>query len=93
MPINKQTLNIPFAQGLDTKNDPWQIQPGNFLLLENALFQRGNALKKRTAYAPLPSLPSGAEATTLTTYKNNLTAIGVSLFAFSDESDLSALHF
>lgn len=87
MPVNKQTLNIPFAQGLDTKNDPWQIQPGNFLLLENALFQRGNALKKRTAYAPLPSLPSGAEATTLTTYKNNLTAIGVSLFAFSDESD------
>ena len=44
MPIQRQTLNIPFAQGLDTKNDPWQIQPGNFLVLENALFQKGNAV-------------------------------------------------
>lgn len=87
MPVQRQTLNIPFAQGLDTKNDPWQINPGNFLVLENALFQRGNALRKRTGFEPLTSLPSGANATTLTTYKNNLTAIGESLYAFSDASD------
>lgn len=87
MPVQRQTLNIPFAQGLDTKNDPWQIQPGNFLSLENALFQRGNALRKRTGFESLTSLPSGSEATTLTTYKNNLTAIGESLYAFSDPSD------
>jgi len=48
MPVQKQTLSRPFALGLDTKNDPWQINPGNFLLLENAIFQRGNALKKRS---------------------------------------------
>ena len=86
MPIQRQTLNIPFAQGLDTKNDPWQIQPGNFLVLENALFQKGNALKKRAGFTSLPSLPSIALATTLTTYKNNLTAIGQALYAFSGES-------
>lgn len=87
MPVQRQTLNIPFAQGLDTKNDPWQIQPGNFLTLENALFQRGNALRKRAGFEALTSLPSVANATTLTTYKNNLTALGESLYAFSDASD------
>jgi len=87
MPVQKQTLNIPFAKGLDTKNDPWQIDPGNFLTLENALFQRGNALRKRTGFTSITSLPVGASATTLTTYKNNLTAIGINLYAFADESD------
>lgn len=87
MPVQRQTLNIPFAQGLDTKNDPWQIQPGNFLLLENALFQKGNALKKRNGFSSLPDLPTNANGTTLTTYKNNLTAIGSNLYAYSDASD------
>jgi hypothetical protein len=87
MPVQKQTLNIPFAQGLDTKNDPWQINPGNFLLLENALFQKGNALKKRNGFSSLVSVPSDANATTLTTYKNNLTAIGDNLYAYSEASN------
>lgn len=86
MPVQKQTLNIPFALGLDTKNDPWQINPGNFLSLENSIFQKGNALKKRNGFKSLTSLPSVANATTLTTYKNNLTAIGDSLYAYSEAS-------
>jgi hypothetical protein len=87
MPVQKQTLNIPFALGLDTKNDPWQIAPGNFLALENALFQRGNALKKRNGFETLVNLPSGSEATTLTTFKSNLTAIGNNLYSLSDASN------
>ena len=86
MPVNKQTLNIPFAMGLDTKNDPWQINPGNFISLENAIFQKGNALKKRNGFSALAPVPAGANATTLTTYKNNLTAIGNALYAYSGES-------
>lgn len=86
MPVQKQTMNIPFAKGVDTKNDPWQIDPGNFILLENALFQKGNALKKRNGFESLTSLPSNADATTLTTYKNNLTAIGNNLYAYSEAS-------
>jgi len=87
MPLNKQTLNIPFALGLDTKSDPWQLSPGNFLVLENTVFVKGKSLQKRNGFDTLVNLPEGSEATTLTTYKSNLTAIGNSLFALSDASD------
>jgi hypothetical protein len=87
MPLNKQTLNIPFALGLDTKTDPWQLSPGNFLVLENTVFFKGKSLQKRNGFGTLANLPEGSEATTLTTYKSNLTAIGNNLFALSDASD------
>lgn len=83
MPLNKQPLSINFAQGLDTKTDKFQVSPGKFLKLQNAVFNKGGQLTKRNGYAPLTVLPTGTNANYLTTFSGNLTAIGSSLNAYS----------
>lgn len=75
-----------FAQGLDTKTDPWQVKAGKFLSLVNSVFTKGNLLEKRNSFVPLTSLPEGANPSTLTTYKDNLIALGDDLFSFSQAS-------
>lgn len=78
----KQSIGISFAQGLDTKIDPKRIQIGKFLYLYNSVFNKGGLLQKRNGYAKLPSLPD-TSSTYLTTYRDNLTAIGTSIQAFN----------
>ena len=73
----KQAIDISFAKGLDTKTDPKRVQIGSFRELENAIFDRGGELKKRNGYGQLVSLPDDS-STYLTTFKDNLTAIGKS---------------
>lgn len=85
MPLQKQNLNINFAQGLDTKTDPNQVQPGKFLSLENTLFSKGGLLQKRNGNVELASLPDSTYKF-ITTFSNNLTAIGTSLAAYSGAS-------
>lgn len=80
--INKQNLPINFAQGLDTKTDPFQVTPGKFLTLVNSIFTKMGLLQKRNGNAQLPSLPDNS-ATYATTFNGNLTAIGNNLQAFS----------
>lgn len=80
--LNKQSLAINFSQGLDTKTDPFQVQPGKFLSLENSVFQKGGLLQKRNGYGPLASLPN-TTSTYLTTFNGNLTALGDSFQAYS----------
>lgn len=80
--LGKQTLNINFSQGLDTKTDPFQLQPGKFLSLKNSVFDKAGRLTKRNGYTPLPTL-AGTESTSLTTFNGDLTAIGSSLYALS----------
>lgn len=87
MALTKQNLSIPFSEGLDTKTDPWQVMPGKFLSLKNSVFTKGKQLRKRSAFVPITALPDGASATTLTTFNGNLTAIGTSLFAYSQASN------
>lgn len=82
MALNKASLPINFAQGLDTKTDPLQVQPGKFLSLENSVFTKGGLLQKRNGYGELTSLPDNT-STFLTTFNGNLTAIGTSLEAYS----------
>ena len=77
----KQSVDINFAQGLDTKTDPWRVPIGKFLSLINMVFTTGMRLTKRNGFGPLPALPS--PATFLTTFNGNLTAIGQSLQAYS----------
>lgn len=84
MALTKQNLSLPFGQGVDTKTDPWQVSPGKFQVMKNSVFTKGGLLGKRNAFAPLTPLPSGAEATTLTTFKGNLTAIGNKLYAYNN---------
>lgn len=85
MALQKQNLNIPFAQGLDTKTDPNQIPIGKFLSLRNAVFTKGKRLQKRNGYQFLPSLVDTSN-TALTTYKDNLIALGNSLNELSVNS-------
>jgi hypothetical protein len=77
----KQSVDISFAKGLDTKTDPWRVPIGNFLSLENMIFTTGMRLTKRNGYGTLTELPE--LATYLTTFNENLTAIGTSLQAYS----------
>lgn len=83
--IQKQSLNINFIKGLNTKDDPWQIAPDNFLSLQNSVFTTGGRLTKRNGYKELSGLP--ADATYLTTVNENLTAIGQSIYARNETSD------
>lgn len=80
MAIVKQPVDISFAQGLDTKTDPWRVPIGKFLSLENMVFTVGERLTKRNGYGSLKELPE--LATFLTTFNQNLTAIGKSVQAF-----------
>jgi hypothetical protein len=79
--IQKQSIPIPFARGLDTKTDPKQVQIGNFLSLENSIFTKGGLLQKRNGFGTVSSLPD-TSSVYLTTFNKNLTAIGTSLQAY-----------
>lgn len=80
--LQKQPVSIPFAQGLDTKTDPYQVQAGKFLSLQNTVFNKGGLLTKRNGYGQLASLSSN-NFSYLTTLNENLTAIGPSISAYS----------
>lgn len=82
MALIKQPLDISFAQGLDTKTDPFRVQPGKFLSLNNSIFDKAGRLTKRNGYSLLPSLPNSSFKY-LTTFNENLTAIGSRLLALS----------
>jgi hypothetical protein len=81
MPLQKQPININFAQGLDTKTDPNQLQMGNFLALENSVFTKGKRLTKRNGYGQITVLPEPASF--LTTFNSDLTAVGTSIQAYA----------
>lgn len=52
--LQKQTVSLSFAQGLDTKTDPKQVVPGKLLTLENGVFTQGQSIIKRKGYTALP---------------------------------------
>jgi hypothetical protein len=85
MALQKNNLNINFGQGLDTKTDPWQVQAGKMLSLQNTIFDKGGLLQKRNGFGSLPSLPNNT-STFLTTFNGDLTAIGTNLNAYSSGS-------
>lgn len=81
MALQKQGINVAFSQGLDTKSDPKQVQLGKMLSLQNTIFQKGGLLQKRNGFGRLTNLPNTL-STFLTTFKNNLTAVGTSVNAY-----------
>lgn len=85
MALVKTPLSINFSKGLDTKTDPFQVQAGKFLALENSVFDKAGRLTKRNGFGPLTGLPDNT-ATLLTTFNGNLTAVGNKLEAFSSGS-------
>ena len=83
--LNKQAIDISFAQGLDTKTDPFRVQPGKFLSLQNSVFDKGGQLKKRNGFGALTPLPAQTPAY-LTTFNGDLTALGTTLESYSTGS-------
>lgn len=84
--LTKQAVDISFAQGLETKVDPKRVPMGKFLNLENMVFTKGGLLQKRNGFAKLQSLPDTSYSY-LTTFNDNLTAIGTNIAAFTNTSD------
>ena len=80
--LTKQSININFAKGLDTKSDPYQVPAGSFLSLENSIFSKGGLLQKRNGFGALTSLPNTSYEH-ITTFNGNLTAIGSNLSAYA----------
>lgn len=77
---DKQNIPINFAQGLNTKTDPWQLAPGQFLALQNSIFDKGGMLQKRNGYGPLTALPTFASY--LTTLSDNLTTVSSTIQSY-----------
>jgi hypothetical protein len=84
MALNKQTLNINFSQGVNTKTDPFQVPAGQFLSLKNSVFTEAGLMSKRNGYGYLSIVDD--DVNYLTTFNGNLTAIGTELNAYSQSS-------
>jgi hypothetical protein len=84
--IQKQALDISFAQGLDQKTDPKRVQVGKFTSLQNSVFTKEGLLTKRNGYAQLSTLPNNTYAY-LTTLNGNLTAVGTSIAALDNGNE------
>lgn len=73
-------ININFGQGLNTKTDPFQLPIGQFLSLQNSVFQKGGLLSKRNGYQVVIAGASNTSAY-LTTLNGNLLAVGDTISA------------
>lgn len=76
MPLQRQTVSINLARGLDTKTDKKMVTADKLLVLENSKFKKGDSLSKRNGYTALGKLQLDG-ATSLT----NVSALGF----FGDE--------
>lgn len=85
MALVEQSFPINFANGINTKVDPWQIPFGEFSSLENIVFNRDGLLQKRNGYASLPSLPDNTSIY-LSAFNDNLVAVGTRINALNSSS-------
>lgn len=83
----KRPLTFNFSQGLELKDDPKQIPAGKFLRLINTVFNKGGLLQKRNGFEQLTLLPIDTNATYLTTFNGDLTAISNTISAFNPAND------
>lgn len=82
--IAQQPVTINFSQGVNLKTDPWQVPMGQFLELINSVFTTQGQLRKRNGYELLTTI---LDASTITTYIDNLVSLGTSLELFSNDSN------
>lgn len=80
MGLEKQSVLLNFSQGMDQKTDDLQLAFGKFLSLNNSVFDKLGRLTKRNGFGFITSLPDGSSQF-LTTFNENLTAIGPTLRA------------
>lgn len=87
MALQEQTINIPFALGLDRKSDKWQIPRGRFYNLINSVFTKSGRLTKRNGNEELTTLPDDSDPLILETYQKGLVEIGNSIDAYSTSNE------
>lgn len=80
--IQKQAVDVSFAEGLDTKTDPKRVQMGKFLKLQNSIFTKGGLLQKRNGYQQLATLPT-KDYSYVTPFNGDLTALGNNVAAYN----------
>lgn len=80
--LQKQSVDISFQRGLDLKTDPKRVAIGKFLDLQNSIFTKAGLLQKRNGFPSLTTLPV-TDTTYLTTFNDDLTAIGTNIYAYN----------
>jgi hypothetical protein len=86
MPLQKQQVTVNFSQGVNTKSDPWQVPIGQFLNLENSVFDKVGQLKKRNGFTEIGSV-SDPNASTVSTFKGELTVLGQNVYAYNNSTN------
>lgn len=89
MGLEKTTININFASGVETLTDPNQLSIGRYTSLQNSVFVRAGGvgtLEKRNGFQALASLPDNTSSV-LATFRDNLLACGNKLEAYSQFSN------
>lgn len=81
--MTPQPVTINFADGVNTKADPWQVPIGQFLSLENSVFTIAGQMKKRNGYGLVTTIPS---ASSITTFDGNLLALSNSALELYSEN-------
>lgn len=87
--LQKQSITINFSGGIDTINDQNQLPMGRFESLQNSVFVKadgGGALNKRNGFPQIASLPDNSSKI-LTSYNDNLYAIGQRIYSYSQSSN------
>lgn len=89
----KQNVPVSFAQGLDTKTDPLQVQLGSLLELENGQFTKTGSLTKRNGYDVLGNQTEGggviSNGTALATYNDQLLMFdGYQMYSYVESGNI-----
>lgn len=96
MALRKQNVSLDFSQGVDTKTDEFQVHIGKFLSLKNSTFDKLKRMTKRNGFKNFTTIPTPAvtndltvpmDANIITTFNDNLTAIGNNLQAYSSSNN------
>lgn len=94
MALQKQNIDIPLAVGLNTRDDAKLLPPAKLLDVQNSVFSKGGALKKRNGYTALSqstlatSPATISSATLLATRGDELVlADGTKLYGYAEQVD------
>lgn len=92
MPLQTQTITLPFTKGVETKIDPKLVE-GNLLELENAAFAEDGTPNRRAAFVEVEGSETEGTPTAIATYGAELlTVTGKSLYAYSPGADRQTLR-
>lgn len=88
MALEKNKMPIALGQGVDTKTDSKQLQPGKFLTLENAVFLKNGSIQKCNGYAYKNAIFSGDITEACATLKDGFFALSQQFaYAYSPTRD------